>query len=178
MQYGMGTSHLSWDNLKSLNWSTNSIKLKRNPEVQCNYDNLKKMMRDGLDAHIEKKAFGEVVVKQAPIVFRKDKKGKLIAVPQELPKEPENADRKDVAILDNDFPYDLQYDIIHLVVWLRPGVSYREEGMKSIFDLYMKDYVCFKNDPEIQSVKSIPHYHLFLKNKQEAANMKGMRFQF
>lgn len=81
-----------------------------------------------------------------------------------------------VTVTYNDFPYDLDSNIIHLVVWYRLD-NFNELCLIDILEqLGVDDYIIFTNPPEGKSVKDIEHTHLFLKNYLDVAKVINYRF--
>lgn len=74
----------------------------------------------------------------------------------------------------NNFPYYLEPDITHLVIWILPPseggeISYNTStfSFKDLEDILhqnnIKEYIYFINYPENKSIKDIEHIHLFLR---------------
>ena len=68
-------------------------------------------------------------------------------------------------ITRNRFPY-INAPARHMLFWIHPGVAhfYSPTRVRSIVEtLYpgAKAYGMFMNDPSVQSVGAIPHYHFF-----------------
>lgn len=69
-------------------------------------------------------------------------------------------------VLDvNAFPYDLAPGIQHLTLWLHPDYSWSPQQITEILQQTLPDreYIIMKNSPQTQSVRSIPHFHIFMK---------------
>jgi hypothetical protein len=75
-----------------------------------------------------------------------------------------------IIITINDFPYDLNNDIKHLLCWINPNIKIGYNDVKEYVCNKMKYYdfneycIMFKNLPQNCSIDGIEHYHLFIKN--------------
>jgi hypothetical protein len=92
------------------------------------------------------------------------------------PKGPPFEDDSDIKILYNDWPYGIDADIVHLVVWtkfeldddaetgLSTPESRREMGeyVQKTFGSKTKDFVWFKNWKSLKSVHAVEHFHVML----------------
>lgn len=92
---------------------------------------------------------------------------------------------QDIKILYNDWPYGLDPDIVHLVIWVKfeleddPATgnstpeSHQEidEYVQRVFGSRTKEFVWFKNWRSLKSVHAIEHFHTML-YKPDAAFMK------
>ncbi|KAL1972767.1 hypothetical protein VTN31DRAFT_7181 [Thermomyces dupontii] len=104
------------------------------------------------------------------------------------------ADPEDYKILRNDWPYGVTPDISHLVVWTKTPIPVKEENGdltdesraliddfvtrtfvqrlqsdsrfqgKSLEDLRRQNVLWFKNWTALQSVRSVEHFHVLLKD--------------
>ena len=66
----------------------------------------------------------------------------------------------------NDFPYNTTEDIHHYILWINPHNDnyFTNETIKHKLELSFKSkYIFFKNNSNNQSIKSIQHYHIFLR---------------
>ena len=69
----------------------------------------------------------------------------------------------------NKFPYDLEKNIIHYVLWLNPIIQesfiHNRKFIYTILKKYIPDkpFLFHMNLPENRSIKSIPHYQVFIK---------------
>lgn len=78
--------------------------------------------------------------------------------------------RRNCVLLKNDFPYDVQNDIQHMVLWFNPNQrsdmiqQVQLNEVISALELH-HEVVYWENKPEIRSVGDIKHYHVFLKKK-------------
>jgi hypothetical protein len=85
-------------------------------------------------------------------------------------------DDSDIKILYNDWPYGLDADIVHLVVWTKfeldddpeTGLSTPEsrremdEYVQKTFGSKTNDFVWFKNWKSLKSVHAVEHFHIML----------------
>ncbi|KAG0180777.1 hypothetical protein DFQ28_002622 [Apophysomyces sp. BC1034] len=78
----------------------------------------------------------------------------------------EHTPQPPVILLPNDFPYAVEPGISHLLMWSQTALhkDYVEEILLS---RYGKDYewVFWVNPVEIQSVRRLPHVHIFLRGR-------------
>jgi hypothetical protein len=93
-----------------------------------------------------------------------------------IPKGRPFEDSSDIKILYNDWPYGIDPDIVHLVVWtkfeleddpdtgLSTPESQREIGeyVQKTFGRRTSDLVWFKNWKSLKSVHAIEHFHVML----------------
>jgi hypothetical protein len=72
-----------------------------------------------------------------------------------------------VIILPNDFPYAVEPSIQHILLWsqLPLSRSYIEDILETNFGSQCYEWVYWVNPPEIQSVRKLPHVHVFLRQK-------------
>ncbi|SCU91723.1 LAMI_0E06986g1_1 [Lachancea mirantina] len=89
------------------------------------------------------------------------------------------------AVLPNDFPYDLEADVHHLVVWskVRIPLYKQDKDDPCAMDLVVRDkidrflqhnlaryalteFVWFINYPHLQSVKTVSHVHVLVRAHQ------------
>lgn len=72
-----------------------------------------------------------------------------------------------VIILPNDFPYSVTPGIHHILLWSQ--IPLNRAYIQDILELNygQKDYewVYFVNPPEIQSVRKLPHVHVFMRRR-------------
>ena len=68
-------------------------------------------------------------------------------------------------IVDNTFPYDLEENIEHNLLWVNPETVLSESDVEDIINEVYSDNIYFRNIPKNQSVKGIVHYHIFTKKK-------------
>ncbi|KAJ4990017.1 hypothetical protein SVAN01_04480 [Stagonosporopsis vannaccii] len=93
------------------------------------------------------------------------------------------ADPKDFTILRNDWPYGHEEGIRHICVWLKQRLpvdkqgALSAEGMKMVEDFVDKEFrskageeernskvLWFKNSTNLQSVRSLEHLHVLVRN--------------
>ena len=94
---------------------------------------------------------------------------------------------EDIKILYNDWPYGIDADIVHLVVWTKfeldddpdTGLS-TAESQKQIHDYVqrtfaskVKELVWFKNWKSLKSVHAVEHFHVML-YKPDAAFLRDI----
>lgn len=80
--------------------------------------------------------------------------------------------RPPVIILPNDFPYSVEEGISHILLWSQIPLSrdYIEDILESKYGHKEYEWVYFVNPPEIQSVRKLPHVHVFMRRRQGSAN--------
>jgi hypothetical protein len=83
---------------------------------------------------------------------------------------------EDIKILYNDWPYGIDPDIVHLVVWtkfeleddLKTGLATPESRreieayVQKTFGPKVRDFVWFKNWKSLKSVHAVEHFHVML----------------
>jgi len=64
----------------------------------------------------------------------------------------------------NLFPYDLEKNISHYILWISPNHKLSKNEVESIIKNYFvhKKFICYKNKIEARSIKTIVHYHIFI----------------
>lgn len=72
-------------------------------------------------------------------------------------------------ITDNKFPYHIDSNIKHKILWLDPSINLNSEIVQKIIDRYVnsykfKYYIYFQNHIDCRSVPGIVHYHIFVTN--------------
>ena len=74
--------------------------------------------------------------------------------------------RPSVIILPNDFPYSVEAGIQHILIWSQTPLasSYIEEILQKNYGPSY-EWVYWVNPPEIQSVRKLPHVHVFLRHR-------------
>lgn len=72
-----------------------------------------------------------------------------------------------IVIAYNKFPYNIAADIAHLVLWINPEKNRDEFELRIHLNLLLgeKNYVLYKNPPQIQTIGEIKHYQLFVPKK-------------
>ena len=71
-----------------------------------------------------------------------------------------------IIVTQNRFPYDVQTNVMHLLVWLNPLYDGDEKYVRDVLKdsgLDKGTYVLFENDPDHRSVPGVRHFHLFIK---------------
>jgi len=69
-------------------------------------------------------------------------------------------------ITKNKFPYDIDDQVVHLLIWLNPNKTPSEQEIrKYLHQLVGDDYIMFKNTLDKKSIPSVDHFHLFVKIK-------------
>jgi len=68
-------------------------------------------------------------------------------------------------ITKNDFPYDIEPNICHYILWLKEDQPLLEieEIINNNFQINLKNLLYYRNSPENRSIASIVHYHIFYK---------------
>lgn len=79
----------------------------------------------------------------------------------------EDKSRPPVIILANDFPYSVEKGIEHILLWSQIPLSrdYIEDILESNYGSKSYQWVYFVNPPEIQSVRKLPHVHVFMRQR-------------
>lgn len=81
-----------------------------------------------------------------------------------------NADehRPPVIILPNDFPYSVAEGISHILLWSQVPLAHDhiEDILETNYGHELYEWVYFVNPPEIQSVRKLPHVHVFMRQRQ------------
>jgi len=68
-------------------------------------------------------------------------------------------------ITKNRFPYDLDENIKHYLLWISPDIQISQIKVINIIKKYFPNnqLVCYQNEMFAKSVKTIDHYHIFIK---------------
>lgn len=90
-------------------------------------------------------------------------------------------DNSDIAIRFNKFPYHLENDIHHLIIWIHPTLlsSYSESHILSLLIphlnnlLHPSDYIIFQNPPYLRSIPLISHFQLFIHTTDNVGHLIG-----
>ena len=104
------------------------------------------------------------------------------------------ANVEDFKILRNDWEYGLEPALRHIVVWLKQRLPVREdgslseEGRKMVDDFIGKEFrekagekehgskiIWFKNSTALQSVRSLEHVHVLVRDVEESVLEQWMR---
>ena len=74
------------------------------------------------------------------------------------------------SIAKNTFPYYLQNNIVHILLWLEEMLDYKSIKkiiLDKLFDgdekIMMEKCVFFRNRKDLISIDNIPHIHIFIK---------------
>ncbi|CAO3631189.1 unnamed protein product [Cunninghamella blakesleeana] len=134
----------SWEEVRYFVLSNQVKKLHRHPSVQVVYQ---KWLKDTLEK------YGTI-------------ENYLLATKLHFPSS-SSSEEPPVIILPNDFPYSVDQGIEHILLWSQQPLSpdYVEEIMKKNYNPKEWDWVYFVNPPEVQSVKKLPHVHVFLNRR-------------
>jgi hypothetical protein len=92
------------------------------------------------------------------------------------------SDNKFLSIDDNNFPYDIDPSCRHMVCWVNPKLAptvdakFLYEYVCKLLDDALGDpskYIIWQNTPSNQSIKGVPHYHIFVQdiNAQKIKNL-------
>lgn len=70
-------------------------------------------------------------------------------------------------IVDNKFPYHLQENIKHKVLWIYPSIKLNKDKVDTIIKQYTlshkyNNYIYFQNIGDLRSIPEVPHYHIFI----------------
>ncbi|KAI9268828.1 hypothetical protein BDA99DRAFT_502761 [Phascolomyces articulosus] len=87
-----------------------------------------------------------------------------------FPKEaPQDTNRPHYILLPNDFPYSTEPGIRHILIWSQSPLneSYVKEILEQHYDSQQLEWVYFVNPPELQSVRKLPHVHVFMRPRQQ-----------
>lgn len=90
-------------------------------------------------------------------------------------------DNSDIAIRFNKFPYHLENDIHHLIIWIHPNLisSYSESEILHLLISHLNtllhplDYIIFQNPLYLRSVPLIPHFQLFIHTNSPINHLIG-----
>lgn len=68
-------------------------------------------------------------------------------------------------IVPNAFPYSLESNLEHLILWVKPGCEFDLNSVETCIcefmtHNYFSDWIYFKNELGLQSVLSILHWHI------------------
>ncbi|KAI9496282.1 hypothetical protein BDB00DRAFT_809787 [Zychaea mexicana] len=79
--------------------------------------------------------------------------------------EPADPTRPHYIVLPNDFPYSTEPGTKHVLIWSQKPLSepYVREILESHYGSNNWEWVYFVNPPETQSVKRLPHVHVFMR---------------
>ena len=87
-----------------------------------------------------------------------DCEGKLCAVKQE--------GSKIISYNENMFPYNLNKNIDHYVLWTTDDMDDKMEEVSKMISYYVegKKYMFYRNPPNSRSIPDLFHVHVFIKN--------------
>ena len=134
----MNNDAYSWDFIKQFHNNPPSINIKRKKEIEEKYVLHKKKLKDK-NINIEDYLDN--------LLFKNNFK---------------------YIITKNDFPYNLENNIEHKLLWINPNYInlFNDKLINEIINMRMrgKTYVYFENIDNNKSIKSIRHYHIFINN--------------
>jgi hypothetical protein len=104
------------------------------------------------------------------------------------------ADSEDYKILRNDWTYAFEPGIRHIVVWLKQRLpvdaegALNDEGQRLVMDFVQQEFRCkageedegskiiwFKNTTNLQSVRSMEHFHVLIRDVDEDVMRQWMK---
>lgn len=73
-------------------------------------------------------------------------------------------------IVPNQFPYVLEPNLEHLILWVAPNQTLNLETIETAISEFMREnsfseWIYFQNKPQLQSVRDVEHWHIFGKHK-------------
>ncbi|XXQ31994.1 Protein of unknown function (DUF3605) [Plasmodiophora brassicae] len=160
-----GAAPITWDELRDLvavlsSIGQGSLGLGRNPQVQNEFRNTMAGVRQRFKSpndYLFNRVFDQ------PTQVDPDS-GLLTAGPPAA---------TSLRLRDNDFPYDVTPDIRHCVLWAGStdalqGAIANETSLRRYLPVALAgaDLLWFVNPPHLQSVKGIPHAHIFARLKK------------
>ncbi|KAI8143314.1 hypothetical protein BJV82DRAFT_612305 [Fennellomyces sp. T-0311] len=82
-----------------------------------------------------------------------------------FPSTEQDTDRPAYIILPNDFPYSTEPGIQHILIWSQKPLSelYVKEILEQRYDAQTWEWIYFVNPPETQSIRGLPHVHVFMR---------------
>ncbi|KAI8073472.1 uncharacterized protein B0P05DRAFT_580243 [Gilbertella persicaria] len=74
-----------------------------------------------------------------------------------------------ILILPNDFPYSVDPGIEHILIWSKEPLEadFVESLLEKHYGSHVWEWVYFVNPPALQSVRKLPHVHVFMRKKTE-----------
>lgn len=89
----------------------------------------------------------------------------LLTEKLKFPPADEGSDRPPVIVLPNDFPYSVEPGVEHILIWSQTPLkeSYVVEILEERYGSSKWEWVYFVNPPETQSVRRLPHVHVFMR---------------
>ncbi|KAI9301844.1 hypothetical protein BJ944DRAFT_242912 [Cunninghamella echinulata] len=136
----------SWEDVRYLVLSNQIKKIHRHPSVQVVYQ---KWMKDTLEK------YGTI-------------ENYLLSTKLHFPSATNtSSEEPPVIILPNDFPYSVEKGIKHILIWSQTPLTpdYVEKIIQKNYTPKEWEWVYFVNPPEVQSVKKLPHVHVFLRRR-------------
>ena len=82
-----------------------------------------------------------------------------------------NFEEDKTVFVENDFPYYFVDGISHYLIWSHkpvPNEQVHTLVREKVPELFNKEYLFFTNPPHLQSVKSIRHVHILLRDKPQS----------
>lgn len=179
----MTVSCIKWEAIKEYVETGALERLVRSPEVSAQYEEFKKKLN----------ANGTNVVEQILEKRLRWKEEELKMINEKWYTTDQEKishilrDENTLCVLENNFPYNFESDVSHILVWSKiyiplfkkgdceVGVSINEEvkGLVDVFlerlliPLNMRDYVWFINYPHLQSVKTVSHIHVLIRTEDK-----------
>jgi len=80
------------------------------------------------------------------------------------------SDNDDYKLVPSNFPYAIDSNLTHLLLWFNPQSDHYDKCLdrdyvKGILDnLIDGEYIFYKNDIDVMSIKDMIHWHIFVKN--------------
>ncbi|KAI8967119.1 hypothetical protein BDF20DRAFT_902672 [Mycotypha africana] len=73
-----------------------------------------------------------------------------------------------ILILPNDFPYSVEPGIEHILIWSKVPLSadFVESVLEEKYGSSKWEWIYFVNPPETQSVRRLPHVHVFMRSRK------------
>ncbi|CEI89785.1 hypothetical protein RMCBS344292_04133 [Rhizopus microsporus] len=72
-------------------------------------------------------------------------------------------------VLPNDFPYSTEPGVEHVLVWSKQSLSaeFIESVLEERYGSSVWEWIYFVNPPEYQSIRCLPHAHVFMRRRQK-----------
>lgn len=176
---------LTWNQIQELIQSGELYKLVRSPEVAASYREFR--------AKLESQGWNLVShILETRLHWEQSELQQLNTVKYPTDEDKADAifrDKSTLKILKNDFPYNFESDVSHLLVWSKiyiplylplgdnvPDLEYHKHmnpKVKSLVErllhqmlspLGLTEYVWFINYPRLQSIKTVSHIHVLIKS--------------
>ena len=70
-------------------------------------------------------------------------------------------------VLPNDFPYSTEPGVEHVLIWSKQPLSaeFIESVLEEKYGSSVLEWIYFVNPPEYQSVRRLPHAHVFMRKR-------------